>query len=389
MIRHLIASALISGISLGAQTLNTSQFGNGMLNMVAADSSFAVKFAPRIQVRSYMAGTNAERIDGGVQASRVRLKFDGWVLNPAIRFKIQIALSNLDQAGANIYNQNSPNGLFDAVVLWRLPHGFQLLVGQGKLPGNLELLISSSKLQLLERSIHSDYFTLDRDAGIQLHHQRLWGATVITRAKLAFTQGEGRNVTEGNQGGWQKTARFEFLPMGAFSKNGDFSQGDLTLESSPKLMLSYVFNFNGQAVRTRGGKGSYMRFSDDLGMHMTDISTHMIDLIFKYRGFSFMGEVASRRAVDPFAIELNVLTYTVSEGDGYSAQIGYMLPKDLELAVRVSNLRPIHESAYTDQTIGLSKYLKGHRLKVQTDITTSSKLGAPAWLIRGGVELHF
>jgi len=389
MIRHLIALTLITGMSLGAQTLNTSQFGNGLLNMVAADSSFAVKFAPRIQLRSYMAATNAGPIDGGIQVRRARLEFDGWVLSPAIRFKFQIGLSNLDQAGANAYNRNSPNGLFDAVVQWRLPHGFQLWVGQTKLPGNLEQLISSSSLQLLERSIHSDYFTLDRDVGIQLHHQRLWGAKVVTRAKFALSQGEGRNVTEGNQGGWQKTARFEFLPMGAFSKKGDFFQGDLALESSPKLMLSYTFNLDEQSVRTRGGKGSYMQLSDG-SMHMTDISTHMVDLMVKYRGLSFMGEVARRRAVDPLAIEFDAgIAYTVSEGDGYSAQVGYMLPKDLELAVRVSALRPIYGSAYTDQTIGLSKYLAGHRLKLQTDVTLSSKSGAPAWLIRGGIELHF
>ena len=378
----------MAGMSLGAQTLNTGQFGKGLLNLVAADSSFAVAFAPRIQLRSHLSSTTSGPIEGGFQVRRARLKFGGWALSPSIQFKLQIGLSDRDQAGANAYNRNSPNSLLDAVVQWHLPHGFQLWVGQTKLPGNLEQLVSSANLQLLDRSIHSSFFTLGREAGIQVHHQQHWGS-VVTRAKLALSQGEGRNVTEGNQGGWQQTARFECLPMGAFSKKGDFFQGDLARESSPKLMLSYTFNRNAQSVRTRGGKGSYMQLSDG-SMHMTDISTHMVDLMFKYRGLSFMGEVASRQAVDPFAVEPDgLIAYTVSEGVGYSAQMGCMLPKDFEVVVRLSNLQPTHGSATTDQSIGLSKYLKGHKLKLQTDLTLSNQTGAPAWLMRSGMELHF
>ena len=45
--------ALVSMNLSAQQGVDETSFGKGLLNFVAADSSFSVKFAPRIQVRYY------------------------------------------------------------------------------------------------------------------------------------------------------------------------------------------------------------------------------------------------------------------------------------------------------------------------------------------------
>ncbi len=78
------------------------------------------------------------------------------------------------------------------------------------------------------------------------------------REKFSISQGEGRNVTEGNEGGLQYTGRLEFLPFGTFKSKGDYSQSDLKREATPKLMVGFTYNYNQDAVRERGFAGDYM-----------------------------------------------------------------------------------------------------------------------------------
>ena len=58
-------------------------------------------------------------------------------------------------------------------------------------------------------------FNIDRDIGIQLRHKLRLGGNWIIKEKFSISQGEGRNITEGNIGGLQYTSRLELLPFGA------------------------------------------------------------------------------------------------------------------------------------------------------------------------------
>ena len=47
---YLVVPCLIAITSLTAQEISDTSFGKGLLNFVAKDSTFSVKFAPRMQV---------------------------------------------------------------------------------------------------------------------------------------------------------------------------------------------------------------------------------------------------------------------------------------------------------------------------------------------------
>ena len=156
---------------------------------------------------------------------RARLKFDGYAFSPKLIYKVELGLSNRDISGANPYNRNTPRYILDAVLKWKFHKDFELWAGQTKLPGNIERVVSSANLQLIDRSLLNSKFNIDRDMGIQLRHQSKLGGSWISREKLSLSQGEGRNITEGNLGGLQYTARLELLPFGKFeSKGGLFSR---------------------------------------------------------------------------------------------------------------------------------------------------------------------
>ncbi|NND11262.1 MAG: porin, partial [Flavobacteriaceae bacterium] len=47
-----LVALLSTFLSLNAQEISDTKFGKGLINFTAKDSSFSVKFAPRMQVRS-------------------------------------------------------------------------------------------------------------------------------------------------------------------------------------------------------------------------------------------------------------------------------------------------------------------------------------------------
>ena len=370
-----------------------------MLNFTAKDSSFSVKFAPRMQSRF----ESKWNYDGQIYDSkelnflvrRARLKFDGFAFTKNLKYKLELGLSNRDISGASDFNRNTPRYILDAVVMWNFYKGFELWAGQTKLPGNIERVISSGNLQLIDRSLLNSKFNIDRDMGIQLRHKSRWGKTFVSREKFAISQGEGRNITEGNEGGLQYTSRLELLPFGEFKSKGDYSQSDLSREESLKVMLSVTYDYNQSAVKTRSNMGSYM-FRADGSLFQTDISTWFVDAMIKYNGFALMGEYAKRSADELFALQTDGQTRTgdvVNVGSALNLQSSYLFQKNVELTLRYTTLNFSSETKISDLsqlTFGLSKYVVGHKLKIQSDLSFSQKNENQDFVqFRTGFDLHF
>ncbi|MDG1063933.1 MAG: porin [Flavobacteriaceae bacterium] len=389
----LLGLSFLCFLPIHAQTLNDQSFGKGLINFTAADSSFTVKFAPRIQTRFQSAwnhdGSNYGDAEYNFLVRRARFKFDGWAFSPKLKYKLELGLSNRDISGASVYNRNTPRYILDAVVMWHFAPGFELWAGQTKLPGNIERVISSGSLQLIDRSILNSKFNIDRDMGIQLRYKHKIGQMLV-REKLALSQGEGRNITEGNLGGLQYTSRVELLPFGNFAKKGDYSQSDLVRESSVKLMIAATYDLNQNAVKNRSNMGSYM-ILDDGSLFETDITTIFMDAMLKYRGFSIMAEYADRSAAEPtpFAGSSNV----VQVGNATNIQASYLFKNNFELTGRHSS---ISYGAVTGKgnevvyTAGASKYVVGHKLKIQSDLSFGQVDGNEDFIeFRLGFDLHF
>jgi hypothetical protein len=403
-----IIVAILFILNSQAQEISDTSFGKGLINFVAKDSTFSIKFAPRFQVRYNSTWNhNGDLYESGEQnflVRRSRLKFDGFAYSPKLRYKIELGLSNRDMSGGNDFNRNTPRYILDAIIMWEFAKNWELWAGQTKLPGNIERVVSSGDLQLIDRSLLNSRFTLDRDMGIQIRHKTNLGGDFLMREKFSLSQGEGRNVTEGNEGGLQYTGRIELLPFGTFKSKGDYTQSDLKREESPKLMLSMTYNFNHGAVRERGFSGDYMQYEidDEKLLCEIDQTTVFLDAMYKYNGFSFMGEYAKRTAEDEVAKDDNgdiifdndgKPEYIVLTGNGLNLQAGYLFKSNYEIAARFTTLEfeTVTAKEPTKQyTLGFNKFVVGHKLKVQSDLSYTSVDGKDDNIaFRLGFDFHF
>ena len=384
--------------SSSAQEVVDSKFGKGIFNVIAKDSSWSMKFATRIQFLSTSVlsanDPNSAEIDQNFLIRRARFKFNGFAFSPKLKYKFELGLSNRDISGGSQFTRDTPRYILDAVVMWNFAPDWELWVGQTKLPGNIERVISSGNLQFVDRSLLNSGFNIDRDVGLQLRHKDRLGKNMVIREKIAFSQGEGRNVTQGNEGGLQYTGRLEILPFGEFTSKGEYSSSDLKREPTPKLMVAATYDHNNNAVRERSNLGSYM-FLADGSLYETNINTLFADAIFKYQGFSFQGEFARRDAEAAIAVEADGMATgdVVNVGNSLNVQAGYLLQSNWEFSGRYTtvSLDNIAGGTNTDQyTAGVSKYLSGHKLKVQSDLsyTTINNQG-DNWMFRLQLDVHF
>lgn len=353
-----------------AQTLNLG-LGKG-INFMAKDSSLAVKMGFRFQTL-FVAEKNpntAEPIEKEMMIRRSRLKFDGFAFSPRIVYKAELAISNRDNGPTQSESNTAANIVLDAVLKFKATKHLSIWFGQTKLPGNRERVISSQALQFVDRSQVNNRYNIDRDLGIQIHHSFKIGNFVV-REIGAVSMGQGRNITKADTGGFDYTGRIELLPLGAFTDNGDYFDSDLAREEKPKISIGAGYNFNQDAVRDGGQLGKFLNGSRDL-------STVMADFMFKYRGISLTSEYMLKQTANPVLEDSSSYFKT---GDGLNVQCGYLFKGNFEIAARYTMVNPDKkinetllsqkdsESPYTEYTLGLSKYIKGHSLKIQTDFS--------------------
>ncbi|GAB3537165.1 hypothetical protein GCM10027443_29460 [Pontibacter brevis] len=337
-----------------------------------------MKFSTRFQTL-YQGSTNPTTNEwkDNLITRRFRLKFDGFAFSPKLVYKIELALSNRDIGhDTPLMTNNADNIVLDAVAKWNFAPNFELWVGQTKLPGNRERVISSQNLQFVDRSLLNSRFNIDRDAGVQLRHEHQVGLAVV-REIGSVSMGEGRNVTASNIGGYDYTARVEVLPFGEFKGGGDYVSSDIYREETPKLSVAASYDYNDGAIREGGQLGDFLS-------EQRDLSTVFVDAMFKYRGFSFMGEYANKEVINnslnqevpegpvvKWDEEGNV-EETFTTGRGLNMQAGYVFKTNWEVAGRFTNFDPTPvtgKRAQKQYTVGLSKYIVGHSLKVQGDVT--------------------
>ena len=359
--------------SIYSQTVYANKFGKGLLNIEAKDSSFTLKMSVRIQNlfegESVIKDGQLTQGTSSFLVRRSRLKFDGYVLSPKVEYKIELGLSNRDHANEIPQASNTSNVVMDAYLEWHYFQNFSILIGQTKLPGNRERVISSQKMQLVDRSELNSRFNIDRDIGVQLKHFIEINSFLIKEI-VAISQGEGRNITGGNMGGYEYTGRLELLPFGEFKSEGDYFGSDLKREETPKLALGFTYDYNDRAYRSRGNLGSFLSAPATL-------QTFFADMMFKYKGFSVMAEYADKTADNPEV--KNLITgksdyfYT---GSAINGQMGYLFKNNYEIAARYTSVTPekiTKRNPYEQYTLGMSKYIVDHNLKVQADVTLNQE----------------
>lgn len=336
------------------------------------DSSYSLNIRFRIQSRAqYNSRSDSEFEPSSFEARvrRCRLVFTGHAIDPKLSYRLQLSFSrgDMDWAVNDLSNQNvSPNVLRDAMIYYNPTNNLQIGFGQTKLPGNRQRVNSSGALQFYDRSIVSANFTTDRDFGLFLTYTVKTGENkTIAMLKGAVSSGEGRNSTVSNYG-LAYTGRIEFLPFGAFTDGGDYFEGDVEREPSPKLSMAGGYMLNDMAVRTNGQLGSDLYGAKSFNLYM-------VDLIFKYKGFCFASEYIRRDADNPYVLGTDNNLRFIATGDGINNQVSYYFKSKWEVALRQSLVSPHRDvianfNQAEQYVVGLTKYLNHHKVKVQLNL---------------------
>jgi hypothetical protein len=205
-------------------------------------------------------------------------------------------------------------------------------------------------------------FNIDRDFGTFIRYRTLLGKTPLNLVGV-ISSGQGRNVRIQSEG-YCYTGRIEWLPLGSFTGGGDYFQGDVMKEPKPKLSIGLASSFNRNANRSGAQIGSSLP-------QMVDLFTYFSDILFKYKGLAFAWEGVYRTWGESGKSLPRGFVYN---GYGYCAQLSYCSSKYWEGVGRVSQIIPIGSSAQILQgrreiTLGINRYLRYHRVKLQSDIS--------------------
>lgn len=337
------------------------------------DSTFYINFRFRMQSRLKYTAVGGD--DLGVESleariRRLRLRMDGYIYNPKFSYSIQLGFTRGDQ---DYDDTDVPNLVRDAVVFYNFTDNFYMAFGLNKLPGNRQRVNSSGELQFAERSLVNATFNVDRDFGIKAYYSPTIGS-VPFHFKGAVTTGEGR-VANTTDDGLAYTGRAEFLPLGEFTNGGDYYEGDLEYEETPKLSIGGGYSFNDRTTRVHGQTGGY------LGAPLT-LKTSFYDAIFKYRGWAYQVEYMKRAVDDPITIDRDGETIYAFKGQGVNQQLSYLINRDAgyEVASRYTWIKPHNDiRAFEAQTevveLGLTKYFRAHRVKLQLNANYQIKDG--------------
>ncbi len=372
----LCQSAVVFGQG-STQSQGSFDFNADGVVFQSADSNTRVLMRFRMQNwATYTTRTQAEADDLDLSAGsmdlvtrRLRLRFGGSLYDPRLTFNLQLSFSRSDMDWSDT---QFPNIIRDAMVFWNFSRNLQVGFGQTKLPGNRQRVISSADLEIPDRSIVNGAFNLDRDFGFQGFWRPIDGS-VIVNLRGAVSSGDGRNQAAIPGGGLAYTGRMEVLPFGAFKNGGDYFEGDLMREATPKVSIGISYQHNENQTKTRGTLGRAL-------FAQRTANVIYADALLKYQGFSFYTEYAQRSSDNPITYrDTTKKDYAaVFVGTGYMAQATYIFPSMWNLGVRYavvdagSQLAGLAE--YTKQTNisgTIGYYINRHRIKANLELGTN------------------
>jgi len=336
------------------------------LEISSDDGDFTMVTRLRAQQR-YTLTEEAGELSHGFQLRRARLMFKGNVFGKANSYKFELAVSPKD-IGLKPAGTISKSPLLDWYFHFGQIRDLNIRMGQYKVPYSHQRVVSSGNLQMVDRSIVNGEFNLDRDLGFDLRSKDLFGLDMF-RYYAGVYMGEGHSSYAEGDLGMMYLARVELLPLGLYK---DYVEGDLKRMATPKLSIGAGFAYVDEAKKDKGIIGDH-----PLDGGTTDTLNFTADIGFKYSGLSFEGAFFWREgtrnpgdAMDDLGALIPV--DEARDGLGFYAQGGYLLPKkDIELSARYGQIVPAAEetslSVKNEAGVGLSNYIGGHSLKLQSD----------------------
>ena len=372
-------------------------FGEGL--------KFKSKEGHEVKLTSYLQPSFESRSlqDGESEAEnryrirRARLRLDGNSANQKLSYRFQF-----DLAGSGEFEEQEGFYLLDAVVDYQLFKQIQISFGQrATYTDNRELFMLSNTLQFVERSRVTSAFASIREFGLFINGDFKTGGASRLRPYFLVTNGDGPNTFNNDFGGLKIGGRVDFLPFGLFSNLGQFRQVDIMRELTPKLVIGVNYSHNSGMSSRRGRTSGEILYLNNLNqITLPDYTKFGVDFLFKYKGFSALGEFVKAVATVPDDINQRIRvdgsianTFLVNGiqdvenyvkgrmmlGEGYNIQMGYLFKAGYSVDVRYTHLKADENSFLNNPTFynrpnyytfGVSRYLsRNYGMKIQADIT--------------------
>lgn len=347
------------------------------LVVTSGDENFELGLALRVQLLSIIEHSRGTDPQQTFQVRRARAGSSGHIVRPEFKYRFEFAFGPREVNTAGGVPQTSP--LLDVVFDWQRYRDVNVRVGQYKVPLDRQRIIPFFKLQFVDRAITDTEFSFDRDVGLDLHSNDLFGLKLF-RYNLGVFTGDGRNSFQLDDFGLTYVARAEVLPFGLFDdySEGDFDRGGLRASFGVAYLLIE------RAPRERGILGAVPA---DGGT--TDLQVATADALVQFRGLSLLSAFFfrnSRRNPGPLVDDAGApllgpdgapLGIAPSrDGVGFLIQGGYLLPYfPLELAARYAVVdgtnAPNRDGLVRSEEFAgaLNYYVERHQLKLQANYT--------------------
>lgn len=385
-------------INLNAQDveMQSYKFGEGL--RFVGESGYNVRITGYAQPMSELKSINSEESNSSrYRMRRVRLRMDGQSSNERFKYRFQVDLSGVSEIG-----ESDEDPLLDAYVDYALTNRISVKFGQrSTYTDNRELFMNSNSLQLVERSRLTSAFSSIREFGLFISGRFRAGRGSYLRPHFVLTNGDGKNVYSRDRGGLKIGGRVDYLPFGLFTNMGQFRQIDVMREQVPKLVIGVHYSKNNGMSSRRGrysGRIIYLNANDQESL--PDYTKYGVDFLFKYKGFSALGEYIKSTAEVPSDITQRIRnngsiseSFLVNEvqdvdsyvkgrmmlGSAYNIQMGYLFKNGFSVDSRYTHLIADENSFLNNETfynrpnyytLGIGKLLgRNYGFKVQASVT--------------------
>ena len=372
-----------------SQNKSDFDFGNGVsLSFEDGDYNFSINGYIK---PTYVYNEMTSIVDGGTinefnrqfKSKNSVLEISGNAKKEKVSFSIRMD-----------YSLSNP--LLEAWVGYHPSKSVNVYFGQkNSFLNNREMIFNEDILQFTDRSLLSQNHTNSYGQEFGLFIETTFGEEFILSPKFAVTSGDGRNSfgedsRDSDLGGVKFGARLDLYPFGNFSKG---NEGSVDLVGEQKLIMELGFAYSkniGTSHRTGNGHGDIMFYDADGNNNLPDYEKIFVDLLLKYKGFSFLAEYADAAAsglnqtyTDTFnlLIPQQISEYLVL-GSSYNFQLGYIFQNDIGFDFRYEFSKPEftneinnpYENSilqdFENMSFGISKYFDNNNLKIQVGVSS-------------------
>ena len=372
-----------------SQNKSDFDFGNGVsLSFEDGDYNFSINGYIK---PTYVYNEMTSIVDGGTinefnrqfKSKNSVLEISGNAKKEKVSFSIRMD-----------YSLSNP--LLEAWVGYHPSKSVNVYFGQkNSFLNNREMIFNEDILQFTDRSLLSQNHTNSYGQEFGLFIETTFGEEFILSPKFAVTSGDGRNSfgedsRDSDLGGVKFGARLDLYPFGNFSEG---NEGSVDLVGEQKLIMELGFAYSkniGTSHRTGNGHGDIMFYDADGNNNLPDYEKIFVDLLLKYKGFSFLAEYADAAAsglnqtyTDTFnlLIPQQISEYLVL-GSSYNFQLGYIFQNDIGFDFRYEFSKPeftneinnSYENSilqdFENMSFGISKYFDNNNLKIQVGVSS-------------------